>query len=199
VRKYGEYNIKKFSSGFGKEESPQHSFLSEKVAMQVAGIWLYNFIRKYSPGIQWGVAPAPTTKSEDYGLTLISGDPLVIPKGAHNPEGAVAFMKFMTIPENMEILANGLEFFSPLVESTPGFYDNHHHPFIKIFQQVAEKGPAFTTPQTGIWMEYNRDLEEAFSRIWLNLEDPESVLKEIDERIQHVLDLELELLRKRGE
>ena len=39
--------------------SPQNPFLSGKVAMELQGVWMFNFIEKYAPGMQWGAAPFP--------------------------------------------------------------------------------------------------------------------------------------------
>ena len=198
MRKYGEYNVKKFSSGFGQFSSPQNAFLSAKIAMVIQGVWMYNFIEKYSPGMQWDAAPFPTITKKMYGITLVAGDALVIPKGALNPDAAFEFIKFLAKPENMEILCGEQRKFSPLAEVTSAFHKNHKHPNIKIFRKMAESEYTFFVPRVGIWNEYSRDIEEAFSRIWLQLEDPGKVLNEITSRNQRVLDLELELLRKRG-
>ncbi|MBN2406512.1 MAG: ABC transporter substrate-binding protein [Elusimicrobia bacterium] len=198
IKKYGEYNVKKFSSGFGSFSSPQNAFLSGKIAMELQGVWLYNFIDKYSPGMQWGAAAMPTKDKEHYGMAMCEGDVLIIPQGAKCVKEAFEFIKFLTKPENMELLCSEQRKFSPLSEVTPGFYSQHKHPYIRVFRKLAENKYTFSFPRTGIWTEYNRDLTEAYHRIWLGGENPEKVLNEIGEKPQEILNLELEILRKRG-
>ncbi|MDW8208514.1 MAG: ABC transporter substrate-binding protein, partial [Chloroherpetonaceae bacterium] len=58
-KKYGVKDLQTFRSGFGNFSSPQNAFLAEKVAMQLQGTWMYNFITRYAPKLKWSAAPFP--------------------------------------------------------------------------------------------------------------------------------------------
>ncbi|HRR83081.1 MAG TPA: extracellular solute-binding protein, partial [Planctomycetota bacterium] len=59
-KKYGVDDIRRFASGFGNFSSPQNAFLSGKVAMEIQGVWMHNFIDMYAPGMEWGAAAFPS-------------------------------------------------------------------------------------------------------------------------------------------
>ena len=58
-RRYGAADVQLFQSGFGNFSSPQNAFIAEQVAMVLQGVWMYNFISKYNPKLEWGAAPFP--------------------------------------------------------------------------------------------------------------------------------------------
>jgi ABC-type glycerol-3-phosphate transport system substrate-binding protein len=60
ARKYGSDTLQNFRSGFGNFNSPQDPFLSGQIAMELQGVWMFNFIDKYNPGLDCGVAPFPS-------------------------------------------------------------------------------------------------------------------------------------------
>src|ERR1035438_4130954 len=52
--------LRDFGASFGIQQSGQTPFLGGLEAMVVQGPWWPNFIEKYAPGLEWGVAPCPT-------------------------------------------------------------------------------------------------------------------------------------------
>ncbi len=57
--KYGVDNRRSFGASFGNFQSPQNPFFSDQIAMTLQGVWMYNFINKYAPQMEWGAAPFP--------------------------------------------------------------------------------------------------------------------------------------------
>src|SRR6185295_6527069 len=59
---YGVDALLTFRSSFGRFGSPQNAFMSGKVAMELQGIWLSNYIAMYNPKLNWGAAPFPSAE-----------------------------------------------------------------------------------------------------------------------------------------
>ena len=59
---YGVDNLRDFGGSFGIQQSGQTPFLGGYEAMVVQGPWWPNFIAKYAPGLDWGVAPCPAVE-----------------------------------------------------------------------------------------------------------------------------------------
>ncbi len=205
-KKYGVDDIRRFASGFGNFSSPQNAFLSAKVAMELQGVWMHNFIEQYAPGMQWGAAPFPRetippgVDPEDpkQAVTIADADVIVIPRGSRHPEAAWEFIKFVNSRRGMEILCMGQRKFTPLREVSREFWERHPHPYIKLFRDMAESPYAVHTPQTGIVREYQREMFNAFDRVRLLSATPEEALADVRERVQRSLDRELRRLRRRG-
>lgn len=205
-RKYGADNIRRFASGFGNFSSPQNAFLSGKVAMELQGVWMHNFIDMYAPGMEWAAAPFPRAETPAgldpadprQAVTIADADVIVIPRGSRHPKEAWEFIRFVNSQEGMEILCMGQRKFSPLAKVSSGFWEKHPHPYIKLFRDLAESPAAVYTPQTGVLREYQRELNNAFDRVRLGSAEPAQALGEVRERIQNSLDRELRRLLARG-
>jgi len=191
--KYGEDNIKKFSSSFGVFSSPQNPFLSAKVAMVIQGVWLYNFIDKYATGMEWGAAPFPSDEGRLKDVSYIEADALVIPRGAKHPDEAFEFIKFVNTQEGMELLCDGQRKFSPLKEVSEDFYKKHKNPYIRMFRRLAESPNSFIPPKTVIFQEYQREMTFAYERTRDLETTPKEVLEEVKNVIQRRLDRETEM------
>jgi multiple sugar transport system substrate-binding protein len=194
MRKYGPYNVKRLSSGFGQFSSPQNAFACGKMAMTIQGSWMHDFLSKFAPTMEWGAAPIPVVREELYGLSWGNSDLLVIPKGAKHPQEAFEFIKFLERQDNMEAFCQHA--FTPLTQVSPGFFSNHVNPYIRIYRDAAQSPLVFVPPRVPFWSEYLRDMQEGFSRIWLNLEDPAAVLKEVAQNNRERMQLYLELKQR---
>jgi len=205
-KKYGVADIRRFASGFGNFSSPQNAFLSGKVAMELQGVWMHNFIDMYAPGMQWAAAPFPRHENPEgidpadarQAVSVADADVIVIPRGSKHPKEAWEFIRFVNSQKGMEILCMGQRKFSPLKQVSPGFWEKHPHPYIQLFRQLAESPHAAYTPQTGVLREYQREMNNAFDRVRLGSADPKTALSDVRDRIQTSLDRELRRLRKRG-
>jgi multiple sugar transport system substrate-binding protein len=197
--KLGVDVIKRFRSGFGNSSSPQSAFLSGKVAMEMQGVWIHNFIEKYAPGLAWAAAPFPypAAHPELARTTRADADVLMIPKGSPHPEEAFRFMEYASTQPVLEKLCLGQQKFTPLKSVSEDFWRMHPHPYIRLFRELAMSKNAVSIPQTGIWNEYNRELSNATDLIQ-NLKQPPSVaLAEVQAKMQAALDRERKILARR--
>ncbi len=184
-RKLGVQNIQRFRSGFGNFASPQNAFLSGKVAMEIQGVWMYNYIDKYAPGMQWGAAPFPhPAETPQYRRTAtVDADLIIIPKDSSHPQEAFAFIRFLNSQEGMEMLCLEQNKFTPLKQVSAQFKAAQIHPYIEVFRDLAFSPNGFSIGKTGIWNEYIREMGTAISRI-LNLSmAPEQALQIVQDRI----------------
>jgi ABC-type glycerol-3-phosphate transport system substrate-binding protein len=200
AKTYGSDSIQEFQSGFGNFSSPQNPFLSQTVAMELQGVWMYNFISKFAPELEWGVAPfpPPADRPDLANTSLVDMDTLVIPAGSPHPKEAFEFMKFIESPRGSEILNLLQRKFTPLTSVTPDFLARHPHPYLKTFIDLAKSPHTFSTPKLGIWREYGDEMNNAFSKIWLVEETPEVALRNVRERMTGKLERELRQKERRA-
>src|SRR5206468_8524538 len=94
---FGPSALQLFRSGFGNFSSPQNAFIAEKVAMVLQGVWMYNFIDKYNPKLDWGAAPFPypADRPDLKNSSPVDMDILAIPTGARHPEAAWEFIRYV--------------------------------------------------------------------------------------------------------
>jgi len=196
--RWGVDNIRRFASGFGNFSSPQNAFLSGRVAMELQGVWMHNFIEMYAPGMEWGAAPFPSAVPGLTNVTVADADVIVIPRGSRHPREAFEFIRFVSSPQGMEILCRGQRKFSPLRKVTPEFWAKHPHPYIRLFRDLAESPNAVFVPKTGVLNEYTREMKHAFDRVRLLDATPAEALADVRQRIQASLDRDLRQLRRRG-
>ncbi len=199
-KKYGATDLQLFQSGFANWSSPQDPFLSGRVAMVLQGVWLGNYIDKYSPGMEWGAAPwpYPADHPEFADVTSVASDILCIPAGAKHPDEAFEFIAFVNSQKGMELLNLGQRKHSPLAEVSDEFIAAHPNPYIQVFIDVAKQGRTFSNPKLPIWSEYGNEMNAAFDSIWLQQTTPEEALSSVTARMQGRLDRAL-LERSRRE
>jgi multiple sugar transport system substrate-binding protein len=90
-REYGVTPLKSFTAGLGSAD--QHGFLSGRIAMAILDLSFLDQIERFSPGLDYGVAPIPTFPGRPTASSSGSWW-LAIPRGARNAEAAWAFMRF---------------------------------------------------------------------------------------------------------
>ena len=205
-RRYGAAEMQTFRSGFGNFSSPQNAFLSSKVAMEIQGVWMYNFIDKYSPGMekperQWAAVPFPhpADRPDLADTTVADEDVLVIPRGARHPKEAFEFIAFVQSQKGMELLCMGQRKNSPLVKVSDEFLKNHPNPFIRLFSDLPKGKNVIASPKIGIWPEYQAELTNAFDEIALMHKTPKEALDYVQERMQPKFAEYRRRLRLRGE
>ncbi len=200
----GGTNLQSFQSGLGNFSSPQNGFLDGKVAMEIQGVWMYNFISKYSPKMEsperiWAAVPFPHPKDRPdlAGTTVGDEDIIVIPRGAKHPREAFEFIKFIESQKGMEMLCLKQRKFSPLRDVSKDFYARHPNPFIKLFAEQTYGKNVILPPPIAIWPEYQDALKAAFDEISLEKKTPKQALDAVQAQMQPKLDEYLEQLRKR--
>ncbi|MCB2156840.1 ABC transporter substrate-binding protein [bacterium] len=197
--KYGFKTLQVFQSAGGQFSSAQNLFISGKVAMELQGVWMANFVEKYNPDLNWAVAPFPSSDPELKDVTICEADVLVIPRGARHKEEAWDFIKFVQRQENMEMLCLGQRKFSPLREVSEDFYKQHPNPYIRVFRNLAESPNARYTPKTQIFNELRDEFTNAFDLIWRDKAEPDEALTVVRERIQPKLDRALQQWKRIAE
>ena len=194
-KKYGASEIQTFKSGFGNFSSPQNAFLSGKVAMEIQGVWMYNYITKYSPQMQTPVLdwvavpfPYPADRPDRKNTAFVDEDIVVIPRGAKHPKEAFEFLAFLQSQKGMEQLCLLQRKHSPLAKASDEFYSKHPNPYIKLFTTLAQSKNYVTPPKIGIWPEYSAELSNAFDDIALLKKTPKEALDYVQERMQPKMD-----------
>lgn len=197
TEEYGVDALQQFTSGFGTFGSPQSAFFDGKVAMVLQGVWLNNYIRQFSPGLDYGVAPWPAVDEAAANgppFALAEADMIVIPTGAKHPREAWEFIKHLSSSNpqadrkedlrGMERLCFLQEKNSPLREWSPFFTNSHPHPEIQFFRMLSESKLAVFVPQMGVWQEYLREINTAHEKVRLLKAEPETAFKYVQERME---------------
>ncbi len=195
---YGTDYVQSFRSGFGNWASPQNAWLSGKVAMEIQGVWMYNYIQNYAPKLHWACAPFPSADPNPNNLAFIEADILCIPNGAWHPDEAFEFIKFVQQQKNMELLCMGQKKFSPLAKVSDSFAKNHPNPFIQVFIDLVHSPRTFSTLDMDLWYEFNDDMTDAFDNIWLQKETPKHALDRVQQRMQKKWNDEMDRFRLLG-
>ena len=195
--KCGETALQSFQSGFGNFSSPQNAFLSGRVAMELQGVWMHNFIDMHARDLEWGAAPFPypADRPDLKNTTIVECDVLAIPAGAKHPDEAFEFIRFVNSQRGSELLNMGQRKFTPLQLVSPEFLAEHPNPYIEVFIDLARSENAVTTPAVSIWQEYEREMSAAFDRVALMQASPEKALSYVRERMQKKWD---RLAERRG-
>ncbi len=187
---YGVENMRNFVEGFGVSQSAQTPFLSENEAMVMQGPWMPNFISKFAPGLEWGVAACPAADGVGRGepVTLVQSDVVVIPKGTRHPREAFEFICYLQRQDVAEKLARAQQKFTALRDVSPGFLQGHPNPAIGLFIRLARSPAVRSVPRLSIWHEYDEELAAARERVTDLRETPEVALAAVQERMQWKLD-----------
>jgi ABC-type glycerol-3-phosphate transport system substrate-binding protein len=198
-KKYGPGELQTFRSGFGNFSSPQNAFMSNKVAMEIQGVWMYNFISQFAPDLKWAAAPFPhpADRPDLANTAIVDEDVIVIPSGAKHPDEAFEFIKFMQQQKNMEKLCLSHQKNSPLRNISDHFWQTHKNPYIRLFDKLAYSKNALVPPKLGIWAQFNSEMIAAFDATALLTKTPEQALKDVNTRMQPLLDQYLERRRMR--
>jgi ABC-type glycerol-3-phosphate transport system substrate-binding protein len=189
ARKYGVDNIRMFGASSGNFSSPQNPFLAGRVAMELQGVWLHNFIEKYAPHFEWGAAPFPSADpARRPDVTVVECDVLAIPRGARHPREAFEFMRYVNTQPAMEKLCLGQRKFSPLADLSPDFADRHPNPNVGVFIRLARSPHAGYVPRLSVWNEYRDEMLVAADQVLTLSTDPASACRQVQRRVQWKFD-----------
>jgi multiple sugar transport system substrate-binding protein len=186
AKQYGIQALQTMRSSFGPLASPQNSFTSGKVAMELQGIWMSNLIATYNPSMHWGAAAFPSANGEPVAFAM--SDLLAIPRGARHPKEAFAFIEYLSRQGPVEKVCAAHGKNSPLRETSTAFLRDHQNPYIATFQDLARSPHTLRFPFLGIWRQYREEIVNAFERIWLLKATPEEALRDAQVRAQGTLD-----------
>lgn len=164
-----------FEAAAGSIEGPTNPFLSERLAMVFQGPWMSNWIRTYTPSLDYGVAFFPSVSAERRNC-FASADVFVIPRGCREPRAAMRFLAFVMQPEVMEQLCREHCKNSPLAAVSREFFDTHPNPHIRVFDEMARSEFAFSYPQTPVWAQLWTETLYMLENIIRGVADPREQL-----------------------
>jgi ABC-type sugar transport system permease subunit/ABC-type glycerol-3-phosphate transport system substrate-binding protein len=199
AKEYGVDALLTFRSSFGRFGSPQNAFMSGKVAMELQGVWISNFIDMYNPGMHWGAAPFPSIEEGGDPVAIANSDMLVIPRGAKHPREAFEFVKYLAEQGPIEKLALLHGKTSPLVDVSAAFFARHKNPYIRMFQKLSESKNLVRFPYMAVWNQLTSEYHTAFDRIWLLQTTPKEALADAEKRVQGAWDRDRERQKLAGE
>ncbi|MBN2642573.1 MAG: ABC transporter substrate-binding protein [Victivallales bacterium] len=189
AQKYGIRNLQEFGASCGNFASPSDPFLSEKVAMVQQGVWMYNFINKFSPAMEWGAAAFPSADPARLSNVCIAEtDVLVIPRGSKHIPQAFEFIKYTQKRKVLEKLNLAQRKFPPLADISDDFYQKHPNKYIKVFVKLSESKNAKSVPAIPIWNEYKNEFIVAYDQAFTGITTPATALENISHRVQLQLD-----------
>lgn len=187
VETYGVEEMRRFQSGFaGNFSSPQNAFFTGKVAMEIQGVWMANFIEKFAPDLEWGAAPFPSAVPGLENVTIIECDSICIPVGARHADEAFEFVKFLCSQEGYEMLNLAQRKFPPLKEVSQEFLENHPNPYIELFIGLAASPHAGHAPTMSIWFEYQDEITAATDMVRFAVIEPEEALVTVQTRVEEM-------------
>ena len=96
AKKYDPEKINAFTSGLGGMFSPDHAFMTGKVAMTFTGNWFTEALRQYAPDIEYRVAPVPVPEGGRVKSTSFGCNVFAIPEGTAEDKAELAalYIKF---------------------------------------------------------------------------------------------------------
>lgn len=139
-----------FEGSLTSIESAQNPFLAERLAMVFQGPWMTNWIRTYTPELDYGVAAFPSA-DPDRRNAFASADVFVIPRGAHHPREAMLFLQYLMRQDVLEGLCKAHCKVSPFRRPRDDFFADHPNPHIRTFDALAESPDAFSVPKLPTW------------------------------------------------
>ncbi len=195
----GNEAVLKFEGAAGAIEGAQNPFLSERLAMVFQGPWMSNWIGKYTPDLDYAVAPFPSS-TPDRQYSFASTDVFVIPVGAKHPREAMVFLSYMLRRDVLEALCREHGKVSPFREPGPGFYTTHANPFICVFDQMAASPDAFGYPQMPMWAETSAELLKMHENILRGVRASHDAVRDAQQRVDRVVeDYQRMAARRRGD
>lgn len=197
AKKYGTDRLETFASGFGNFSSPQNPFLSGQVAMEMQGVWMHNFVEKYKPDLEYGVAPFPSAVPGLENVSMVETNLLVIPSNARHPEAAFEFLAFVQRQKILERLCLEHRKFTPLSKVSPEFWEKHPNDYIRIFYDLAASPNAFMYPILPIWNIMNDEIGSTYTRIWLLQQEPEAALDDLQKKLEREWSKEKAMIEQR--
>lgn len=158
-----------------------HPFLTKRLAMVLTGDWFINNLHTYAPDIDYGITYIPIPKAGDKSVTWSGGWSLVMPQGAHNPDGAFAFMNYAAGPEGQKIYTVQTSHMPTIksLEADASLYDARHTFFVKDLLPTSRNRPPL--PVGALYWD---SLTTAWQAIYLNQQEPKPALESVKPRVQ---------------
>lgn len=188
-----------FEAAAGPIESAQNPFLSGRLAMVFQGPWMSNWIRTYTPDLDYAVAPFPSATTGRRNA-FASEDVFVIPRGARRPHEAMKFLAWIQRQENLEELCRSHGKVSPFREPRPEFFEGHPNPFVRVFDELAASPDAFGFPRMPMWAQVETEMIVALGSLLRGDRTPEQTVERTQARVDAIVrEYERMAARRRGQ
>ncbi len=178
----GPANVQEFLSAVNRPDAPpaENPFYSGAIAFMISGDWEIASLANYAPDVEYGITYIPVPKEGDDPSSWSAGFSVVMPQGAKNPEGAIAFIRYMAGPDGQRTYVQDtshLPTVAALLKEDKLFSEEH-----KFFRDILKYSTSLPTVPVGalLWDE----LTAAQDKVKLNEAKPEEVLAQVDERVQ---------------
>ena len=183
----------------------QNPFAADQVGITLFEQWYLNVLADVSPDVDITVMPFTTHEGGEE-ITYVTGNTWALPRGARNPQAAVAWMQHMTSTETWveaaraakeEIEGEGGLYVGTYTgnrEADQRIFSEVYQPNdIPAFDQAVEvilglQEQAFALPPTGADAEINQAMVDAVNEVLLGRMTAEQALQEGDQEAQQALD-----------
>ncbi len=186
-KKYGAKEVTDFKSGFGDYASSENGFFAGKVAMMIDGEWVPgpNFIPKFSPALNYGVAPipVPADKADAYGSAVVGGTIVVVPASTKDKAATAKLLAWMESPQTVADIMTQMANLpsSKKAAQDPRFAQiKNFQTFIDIMAHPKSTG-LLNSP---VNQELNDAVAKAEEAIWQELADPKAQLDAIQKEFE---------------
>ncbi len=106
-KKYGYSRLNTFnSSSFGSGPLGSDPFAFDKVAMEVGGEWLRDFLAHYAPSVKFGEVALLVQKLGERPQEFVDGDLWIVPAHAPHVAAAVRFLAWLEQPDHYDPICN---------------------------------------------------------------------------------------------
>ncbi len=161
IDSFGFEKVKKFRGGYGPYWSASNVFLTGKLAIFYDGDWVTYAARRYAPEVELGFAPLPSADGVRRCYSEV--DIFSIPVGAKNVDGAKAFLRFLSKPENLIVLSKGQ--ISPLKEKYTPEWFYQKRKYARSLEKEIEKCEIIFCPKFPLWHLYLDEIRSAADEI----------------------------------
>jgi len=188
AQKKSPTEMKSFTSAFGALFSPDHPFMTGKVAMTVVGNWFTNALRIYAPNIQYAVAKVPVPPGGRAGGTIFQSNVFLIPKGAKHADLAYRFFNFC---ETTPILANDFDIWRSIPTNDKQFdeisWTQKGDPIYKLERELANSPNSGHAALTRVAAQLGDDLNAMRDDVIYNNKDPQPLLAALQAKFEKQL------------
>ncbi|NIA14259.1 MAG: extracellular solute-binding protein [Nitrospiraceae bacterium] len=181
----GGQEIAAFRAGFGEYTSPNHQFFVHKIAMYTVGQWWPYCIQKYSPGIDYAVAPFPSDVHAN-GMTFMGGNFMCLAREAANPDGGWAFIRWsQTVEAQLAFckVMNGMPNIRQALESPEIRTGERMWVMFGKLADIALKAKATFFPPTEISAQYASEIATATQYAVRGTKSPEQACQDAQARL----------------
>lgn len=180
--KYGAQKVIDFKSGFGDYASSENGFFANKVAMIIDGEWVVgpNFIPKFSPTLNYSVAPVPvpTSKSDTYGSAVVGGTIVVVPASTKDKQATAKLLAWMESPQ---VVADIMSEMANLPSSKKAALDPRFKQIknFQVFIDIMANPKSTGLLNSPVNQELSDAITKAEEKIWQEGADPAALLNDI--------------------